>query len=326
MDPLGLLYKSDALTDANLRPNGAAGNEASVNYDEPQHLEVGADTTATPVVQVQIPLSFVRNSILAMNKDFYFPEILVFRVLWGPATMAAFNATNNNNPVTGAAASAAIALTGINLMLAVEQNPEVAASLVAKVNSGSFSCLVPTVFSSKNFLSGTSQSVSSRYNNGHGRSLVKVYHAAFNATESLNLAMDNDNTSGRIITSYYSALDNTRLQDFNIDPVTLKTDWMIHKDALKGSVILNSAMYQTNWFHCENFSGLPALSDRQLNEPVENIMVGLPLDRERKFDIFMTISAVAAQGWTPSTNGVNHYQFAVLLKMLSIGPGGIMMS
>jgi hypothetical protein len=271
MDPLERFYKSNSLVTANIRPGGLAGQAATNNYIEPQHLRRGTDAAADPVISVQIKLDFIKNSIFALDKDLYVPEVLVLRVLWSPGNKIMYNATSAADPVAGAAAvTGNIALTNINLYLAVEQNQEVANSLMAKVQSGSFAMLTPYVYSFKNFLSGTQANVSLRFNNGHGRTLSKIFHSPFNATESSNLAYDNDNTGGRIISSYYTQLNNVRMSDQNLASSD-NTDWLMHKDLLRGSTVLDAASWRTNFFHLQDFSAIPPVgADKQLMENSEH--------------------------------------------------------
>ena len=133
-----------------------------------------------------------------------------------------------------------------------------------------------------------------------GEDLSKFIHVA------TNLAYDTDNINQAAITTFYTLLDNQRLQEMNLD-CSKGDDWMLLQEKLRGSVIQSSNMYNYNWFWVDDFSQSKRLYDKNYNEEV-----GLDLSVERKYDVYLT-----------TTGALNNYAYATFLKILSITPAGI---
>ena len=116
----------------------------------------------------------------------------------------------------------------------------------------------PFVYTSKISLNAaTSQTITLRYNQVHGATLLKVYHGVYNTTEALNTIYDHSNVgtdklAGTKVTSFYTQLNNSRLQEFNLTSAS-GDEWTLLKDSLAGSSTLSSNMYYYNWFWQESF-------------------------------------------------------------------------
>lgn len=292
----------------------AAAGTSDLNYTEPMYVfrsvvDAGAGQSALNF-NVVLPLSNLKNTILSIDKDIYFGEIIILRVVWSPSTKIAFiNDTAANVNTNAAALITTVAVSNIALYVAIEKNPELVNGLRTQIAGGGHNILIPYVYTYKNNLNGTSQNVSLRFNRGHGRKLVKIYHAIFNNTEQANTAYDHNNVNGAKCTSYYTMLNNERIQEFNVDTTALD-DWNIMKECLKGSVLQTSNIYQYNWFHRDKFDGV-CLDDG--DQVLTNLDTGLDLSIEQKWDIYCT--TVNAQ--------FNHYDFAITQKMLTISSAGI---
>lgn len=291
----------------------AGAGASDLSYTEPMYVsrsdvEAGAGQSVINY-NVCLPLNLYKNTILETDKDIYFGEIMILRVVWSPSVKIAYTNTNAANLDTGAAALVvSVAVSALSLYLAVEKNTEIVNLLRSKIAGGGFPLLIPYVYTYKNSLLGTSQNVSLRFNRGHGRKLIKIYHAIFNGTEQSNTAYDHNNINGAKCASYYTMLNNERIQEFNVEPTNLD-DWNLMKKCLKGSVLQTSNMYQYNWFHLDKFDGLCQKVEGELS----NIDTGLDLSIEQKWDIYCTTTNAA----------YNHYDFAVTQKMLTITSAGI---
>lgn len=290
---------------------------SNIAYTEPKYLEPGTTATADPILTVSIPLSAFYNSIFALDKDLYMNEILILRIVWQQTTKMMYNGTSTTNPTTGAGAFAGnIGISGLALYLAVDKNPEIVNSLQSRIASPTgLQVLIPYVYTYK-FTSGngTSHSTSYRFNRGHGMKLMKIYTSAFNNTESSNTAYDCDNKGTTKVNSFYTMLDNDRLQEFNLQTATFD-DYSLLRPKLKGSVIQSADMFYYNWFWCDDWTGFIDKTDEPDNK--QNLETGLDLSRERKYDFY------ALQ----VNNGVaaiyNYYTFCVTLKLLTVSANGI---
>lgn len=311
-----------AVNPAGNRPaitTGAASAAANIFYTEPAYvnrsvtIEAGGGESVLNC-NVCFPLNHYHNTIFATDKDIYFGEIVVMRIVWSPSIKIAYTNTVSANLTVGAAAlTVSISVRDIALNIATEKNPEIVNQLQAQIAESKYSLLIPYVITSKNSLTGTSQNVSLRFNRGHGRRLTKIYHTIFNSTESSNTAYDHNNV-GTAVTgigrcaSYYTLLDSSRLQEFDINCDVLD-DWNLVREELKGSVLQSSDIFKYNWFHRDRFDGLTLESEGKIN----NYEVGLDLNQERRWDIYCTTV----------NSAFTHYNFAITQKLLTITPEGI---
>ena len=254
-----------------------------------------------------LPLKYLKNTIFSVNKDIYFGEIILLRIVLGTSQKVVFTNTDATNLHTNAAAiTNSIGISDLALYLAVEKNAEITNQLRTQVASSGFNLLIPYVYSFKNLLGGSSQNVSLRFNRGHGRRLMKIYHTIFGPNEYSYTAYDINNINGLKCARYYSMLNNDRLQQYDIDCKKLD-DYNLHRAYLKDKVLQTANIYQYNWFHMDSFTG-------SKYEPA-NLEDGLDLSIEQKWDIYCTMA----------TNNINynHYDFAVTQKMLTISSAGI---
>ena len=315
VDTFRYLRKTNAEVIDQTPENFALRHDASptsTNYTEPQYLEVsglGNANPPDPVLNVCLPLAHLKNTILACDKDLFFGEIMILRIEWAPINRIGFNGNDQGNPTQGVQdLQGDVNIFNLALYLAVEKNQQIANSLMAKTQSG-FSMLVPYVHGYKTNLGGGTASVSLRFNRGHGKNLLKIYHSFFNNVETVNTAYDNDNIDGAKVNSYYTMLNNSRLQEFNVQITpAIYEDYLIMKDHIQGSVLQDSNMYRYNWFHVDNWSGI----DLKDSQGAFNKDAGIGLNLEQKWDIY---AEALAQ--------LNHYSFAVCQKVLTITSAGV---
>jgi hypothetical protein len=335
-DPSSFLYPSNVLGNAapGITPNNGP---ASNNYEESAYIistaTLGQAANTQLNFTLNMPLKAIKKTIFALNKDIVFPDIIVFRILFGPANKACYIATDGGNPAGSVPAApvaaicvapaptngtAVIRLYNLTLFLATEKNEDLAQSVRALVNSpAGLNLLVDFPYSYKQNLSGTSQSISLRFNRGHGKNLMAVISSPFNATETLNTAFDCFNVAnassaaqtavGAKVLNYYSQLDNVRLQDITlVCGNATQDDYREHRRILKNTPYLNSMVYNNNWFHQDIFYEKNLTDD----VPEENLDKGMSLIVERKYDLLATMAGATAFNW---------YTFALLQKDLHIG-------
>jgi hypothetical protein len=117
-------------------------------------------------------------------------------------------------------------------------------------------------------------------------------------------------------------LDQNRLQDVNVNTVvqavgpggsTTNEDWMLNRKFLKGSVIASLDQYRYKWMHIDDFADqrMDAIAPSGLKD---NLIVGLPLTVERKWDLTCTAGLAGPFFF---------YVSYCALKLLSIGAMGI---
>jgi len=303
--------------------NTVAGNDGQI-----QNPVIGGGVT----YECSLLFNRISNCILSQNNDLYFGgEVLILRIVWEATNRVAYSvqvANGATNPLAAAATAFAnnSNITGMTLYLAVEKNPAIVTSLMNQVSSTGLSLLVDYIYPYKqNVGASTTQSVSIRYNRGHGRKLKKIIASIFNNTETNQTAYDCSNltqqvinnavapnvvdlTIGSKVSNFYSLLNNNRLQEFNLD-CTIGDDYKYLKPYLKDTVIQNWNIYANNWFWMDDFTKLG-----HCHEKDKNLDDGIPLDVEQKWDIYYTMPAAVAY---------NHYIYAITQKMLTINTAGI---
>lgn len=325
--PIGFgrgLRVSNAAVAANQRPQDAGAN--SINYTEPEYIEYGSGANTTPCLQIMIPLGMIKNTIFSLDKNIYLGEIILLRIVWNPTSKMFFSTSSNDPTDTVVSMANNVSLTNLTLYLAVEKNPEIVNQLRSQIASSGFSVLIPYVYTYKyNLGPAGSQTVSLKFNRGHGRTLVKIFHSVFNNGESISgagaaaraTAYDNDNRSTRSKTQvFYTMLDNERLQEYNLTTAN-GDDYFLLKDKLKDTVYLNSDIFYYNWFWLEDFSGI---TKETTNE--QNLETGLDLSVERKWD-FYGVTMNTSNNVNANLGQYNHYTYAVTQKMLTVTSSGI---
>lgn len=324
---------------------GVGGDYVNCAYTEPKYFHNGsAQGEADPVVKVRIDFGMIYNTILAMDKDFIFNEVLLLKIIWNSAGRVYYSSdggVGNDiiSPGAGPAHAAAVytlaagdtnvGISDLKLYMAIEQNSDIVNALKAKTASG-FQMAIPFVHSYRTNLQTTNQNVSLRFNRGHGRKLKKIYHSLFHNTESKNTAYDHDNRrlanlgqSQHKLDTYHTELNQELLQPFEVSCEN-EEDYMLYKDKLEGSVIQNVNIYQYKHFILDDFTECHSCKERNNDKEQHNISDGIPLELEQKWDFIGVIPAGTVQAaGAPGAKPLNHYSFAIVEKVLKIGPLGV---
>jgi hypothetical protein len=286
---------------------------------------------------MNLPLCAIKKTILALNKDIVFPDIIVMRMLWGPANKFAYFSTSGVDPsagnptaivATATVAPAPVVTCGtcvynLTLFLATEKNEDLAQTVRALVNSpAGLNLLIDYPYSYRQNIIGQSNSISLRFNRGHGKNLMSVISSPFSTVESINSAYDCFNVAnssialqsavGAKMLNYYSQLDNVRLQDITlVCGNAQQDDYRENRKFMKNTPYVSSEVYNNNWFHQDKFYEENLIDE---NLP-ENMDKGMSLIVERKYDFLATMTNASV----PVGAGYNWYTFALVQKDLHIG-------
>jgi hypothetical protein len=292
---------------------GAVAHPQGVStMHEPQYLHTGVEAAAT-VLNIEIPLALIKNTIFALDKDFFFGETMMLKFIWNDREAWGFKGGGTGDPTNPAAniatIGANIAITKLGLYLALEKNPVICAGLVSKVASQGLQTIIPFVYSHLNTTTpSTSQNVAVRFSGAQGRYLKKIYHVMYD-TAVVGVTRYLASNEARTMPSvFHTSLNNERLQEFD-QQVADNDDWSLIRSKIKGTLMDDLQVYRYNWCVLEKFDGDGP------DDPSEVIDSGLPLSTELKYDFTATTGATA----------YNHYTFAVITRMLSITPSGIIL-
>jgi hypothetical protein len=296
-----------AATGSGFRMNDTAADRP---YTDIRFLKVGVDTTATPIVNFVFKLGQIKDTIFSMKKAMLFPETVLLRVLWGPAQKFMCNSTAETAVITGAAVPTDGRIDNLSFYLACETNQEIVNTLQAQIASTGIQLPIPYVTVVKSAPNAAvSQTVQVKIAAPiHGLKIKKIIHAVFNATENKDTAVDHNNLIGAKVLNYVTSLDSNQLQINKLDCQTMFDDYAYHKSMLRGTVLQTRNMYQYNWFHCDDFSGLTVDSKKSLPVPAENAISGLDVGGGR----IWTFDATTAGAQYA------HYTFIVGYKTLVI--------
>ncbi|HVT63453.1 MAG TPA: hypothetical protein VHD33_08215, partial [Legionellaceae bacterium] len=174
---------------------------SAINYTEPAYWIVG-DANTDIAYQVQLPLRLFKNTLLSMDKNFYFNQITYMKIFWGPYTKMAFMSTSNANPSAGIplpyvpTTTTDCQISNVQLMLATETLEDErmrAINQISGPNAPGLSTIIPYAFNYKNTNAGGSQNINIQLDIGAGRTLMRMYHAVFNNVEQSNTMYDCSN-------------------------------------------------------------------------------------------------------------------------------------
>lgn len=298
------------------------GTAAYYNYNEVQYLEVTAANTAV-TKNVFFRFEDFPDCILGLDKDLLFNETMLLIVTWNPIANISYiaGAANLYTPATNAAPpvgnNTAVSITAnpnittLELHLAIERNPEIKALLQERLNSSGLTLQInyPWMFINNN--TGGSQGVSIRLNGYNGSHCKRIYHSCFGTTASLWLAdYDNSNINtntlaiGSKVTSFYTQLDGQKINFYDYNCASYD-DYYAIKYLLEDTPIMNQNVHYYNWVWVEDFED---------GRNSSNDVIGIELNTERKWDFFGTMGG---------TGSINHVDFAICKKTLSIASSGV---
>lgn len=281
---------------------------------EPSNFITHSTAGNITYVKIRIPLKMFYHTLLAMNKDLYFNQTMRLTVRFRQGDKMGYETKS----LTDYATNHAVALTtgpaiaNTCLYLAVESLDDVILQVKNQVATNGIQMLVPFVHSYKNGASmgtaGALYSYNRKWNNGHGRNLLRIYTAAFNSVDTDSMVAQNYNDGGLFIANIRSSLNSKPLQDYALT-VTANEPYMWLKEKLAGSAIRDNFTYNARFFWVDDFSGLKT-KEFVANDGVSN---GLRLNEE--IDHTVEITAGASPSFV--------YVFGVVQKLLNIAPTGI---
>lgn len=294
----------------------ATETDSTTNYTERLYYQPSsADNAVDPLLFLRIPLKTIYNTFFAVNKDIYFGEVIELRIVFNSKDDIYYSSVGAGAGRIDLAPAACpnVQVKNINLYLAIEQDLNLASQCIEMFNSGSVVLPIPYVYSTKTQQQqSTQQSVSLRYNSGHGRKIRRIYHTLSHPTESLAYNYCRDNIGGtKTVTDYYTTLNNDRLQDFNINTGE-QDDYMHMIKKLHGSTVQSIDEYQYKWFHVDDFTCEKELWSNEAQDV--NLSSGVPLDVEQKWEFYATTS----------NRALNHYTFVVVERELHLVPNQIL--
>ena len=253
-------------------------------YFDRQYLSFSSQPNTAVTVNRKIPLSAFDGTLLALNKDLYFPCDLYLQLTLSPLYNIFTYTTTPQTPgvlANQTAPAAAITCSSFQIVLAVEVNESITNSIIAEINKGGLKLPIPFTYNSLQITpSAVSQSSCSfLVPRANGRQLNKIITSVWNINQNSLLNYDCNNTQGCKISAYNSFMDGTQLQAgmqncFNPNasynaaiwpsfPYSYADDWTNNLDSIKGSSIVNYGMYGQSWMVADQFGVQPFEDESQ---------------------------------------------------------------
>ena len=299
----------------------ADGSLPAVYFKEASYCELGTVATATPIFTCKVPLGLIKESILEVDKDLFFNDVLQIRFVWGAHYKVGWMSTSATDPTNGAtpvALAGPINVSSLSLYLAVEQNEAIANEIKNTVLTQGLRIPIAYPTSIRNVITNNTQhTVTILMNQTHGTRLLKIYHTMLtlnggsNPTEQYYTAYNISLASNVYANGsyFYCQLDSNRIEDQNVN-LSMLEDWMYIQSKLKNSITYDSGVYRENWFWVEDFSTIDSIASN-INE---NDIRGIDMGNGRRFDFQLNCAGGAVSAI--------HYDFVIGQKMLVLTSNG----
>lgn len=292
-------------------------------------------------IAFQIPLSLFYESILAMDKDIYFPDQLklTFDIAgygeWGyshaqaadhkgdtcalvdgtiPDSVTDWEGTLSGG-YTSFAGGATLDAGNFRLWLAVQESPFVNAALQKQCEESGIRLTIPYVTCTKSTLAGSAtNSPSIQVNRGMGKRLLRIWNVAVSSVDETGASVAmNYNGSGYRWTTIRTKFNDRYLQDYPLT-MTAAEPWLFLKNKLDDSTVLNCKAYNRNCFWLDDFTGLQSIDFQKYlqDESGQDLGAG-------PTNYIVEISTVGAG----SGAGGYLYTFVVVQRDLFISPAEI---
>ena len=233
---------------------------------------IGGSEVAT-AVDVSIPFSAFKLSVLASEKLMYSPSNLVLQVYFNAVNNFAFQADVATNPTDAPASVSSFVLSNISLSLANEGNLAIVSQIINKVMTSGISLPIayPTVTRQVQ-ASASSQSYQLSLTRGYGNRILAIITAPFTSSGTRNTA--NVHNRGNL-SVYNTFLNNVAIKSQAGFDATKSQDYIqANKEYLKDSVIQSlGEYYLAEWLHIDSFFGEKPIKDVDQHE-IDGLDVG----------------------------------------------------
>lgn len=307
--------KSNALTN----PIGAnAGSDDSTDdfgaiTTGPRNVYLGA-VNSTTAISVKLPMSMFHSTILGVNKNLYFSgETLNIAIYWSAVQSYAWSAVIGAvlpDLSTTVTPPTLPVVSNLAFYACVEQNAFLTSKLVNQVNTEGLTMPIPLVWSSKQNLSATNQSITLNITKSHGNSLCWVAWAPYKNPETLNTCKAHTTFN---LQQYQTLLNQIPILTNTPINVLTGEHYMYNRDSLNESCIQSLLSYNNHFTHFDNFVGfsLPEFND--------NLTLANGIDLTKETQQYQLNSTFA------TADPINNYIFWCAQKQLVLTRNGVML-
>lgn len=358
-DQMTTFYPSRQPAATNVYPQSLDGqiagvaNASPINYTDSQQLFIGGNNAATVVTRM-VPLSVLKDTFFAMDKDVVFGSDMYLRVWTAALQQMAFLTTNPATPHIGASnIGAGVNATNFYLQLAIEENLDIRNSLLMSLAKGSIKMNIPYTYSYRFSQAGgaavsTSANISLTLTKNYGKSLNRILFVPFNANEFSWYSQDHVNTNGCKVASLQSTLNGRPLSDSTVQcynpnatsdtrifnagslPVDFGGDYRQIREYADGSCLQSYSHYQANWVWQDSWGLQSFVDEKRSGRNWWSNLEGLSLidsgDLVYSLQAYCPALAGTAVPILTSSVGLIYYLFCSFNRSLQIQADGIILS
>ncbi len=276
------ISKSNLAAGAAVNLNGASVSMSTQNpFFSRRQFYFGANSATanlnTISVDVSIPLSAFKLSVLSSEKLMYCPSNLVLQVYFNGSSNFAFTVTDAAASMTTGAAAITTAntpiISNISLTLCNEGNLAIVSQVINKVMTSGISLPIayPTV-TKQSIAASNAHSYQLSLTRGYGQRILALITAPFSKVNSTSQANQHARSD---LATYNTFLNNVAIKSQSGFDATKSQDYILaNREYLEDSVIQNIGEYLTGeWVHIDSFFGEKPLKDVDQHQ-VDGLDVG----------------------------------------------------
>jgi len=328
-------------------------NASPINQTDNQHLTFSSAPNQAITVYRQIPLSILKDTFFAMDKDVVFGSDMYLRLWTNALQRMCFYTPSLVNPHINAVQynnNDAVNATNFYLQLSIEENLDIRNSLLMSLAKGSIRFNIPYSYSYRFSQNNTSSSaaVSLTLTKNYGKSLNRILFVPFNGQEFTHHAYDHSNINGTKVQSLQSTLNGRPLSDSQINcmnpnanydnriwtggvPVDWAGDWRQIREFTKQSCIQSYSDLGAKWIWCDAWGISPFPDEVHSGCPWHANSEGLSLvdSGDLVYSFQANTPAVSTAGGTAfasNVSGLILYLFCSFNRTLTIQADGIILS
>lgn len=246
-------------------------------------------------LEVSIPLSAFKLSVLASEKLMYCPSNLVLQVYFAPINNFAFVVTDAATDFTTglAAVGTTVTITNISLSLCNEGNLAIVSQVINKVMTSGISLPIayPTV-TRQVIASSSAHSYQLSLTRGYGQRILALVTGFFSNVNTTSQA--NQHARGNL-TTYNTFLNNVAIKSQSGFDARLSQDFIIaNREYLEDSVIQTLGEYVVGeWVHIDSFFG-----EKPIKDVDQHVVDGLDVGAQSStWQVQANMSADIAYNW-----------------------------
>jgi len=306
--------------------NRTSGGSTKNGFLEPMYYLKNATVNTKLKIYNRLPLNLFKNTILAMDKNRYFGDVIEIRITWSETANVYFiaKATAKTDP---AVPPATLNLTNLELNLCVENNIAIVNDMKKQfAEYGGFVDYVPFLYHSKQFKSGLLQHIEIDINRSQGSHIQKIMWFPSNSKEDQGVRYFHG-LGEQYPDGSAAATANTNIIDFNPllngNPIysssvkcLLNEPYFLQRNRMKGNCITSIDDYNHNFVWYQDWTDPTPLSMKPLNKFDPDVYIdGYPLAEPVKYEIDINFGDAAAER--------NHYFYISVLRELTVNPNEI---